>query len=128
MNNVLGLSAKAKAVLVEIKEALVRFSDTGETWTVFIDKMALSFEERQAIRDFLGEGSVSIKFNDAAEPVEWLESGFDGIWYGVFYNEKGNPVLETIEVGAYPKLVVAQPEDTGDSAKSISEKLKNLAS
>lgn len=124
----LQLSVKAKAVLVEIKEALARFAETGETWTIFIDKMALCFEERQAIRDFLGEGAVSIKFNDAAEPVEWLESGFAGIWYGVFYNEKGNPVLETIEVGAYPELALAQPEDTGDSAKSISDKLNSLAS
>lgn len=128
MNTVLGLSAKVKAVLVEIKEALASFCDTGETRTIFIDKMALAFEERQAIRDFLGEGAVSIKFNDAAEPVEWLESGFSGIWYGVFYNEKGNPVLETIEVGSYPKLAVAQSEDIGDSAKNISVKIANLAS
>lgn len=121
------LSIKAKAVLAEIKEALARFEETGEIWTIFIDKMALSFEERQSIRNFLGEGAVSIKFNDAAEPVEWLESGFPGIWYGVFYNNKGNPILETVEIGAYPELAVAQLTDIADSSKKISEKLNKFA-
>ena len=56
----LALTPAAKAVLCEIKQALQKFAQTGEEWTIFIDKMMLSFEERQMIREFLGEGSVSI--------------------------------------------------------------------
>ncbi|MGI6092467.1 MAG: hydrogenase expression/formation protein [Veillonellaceae bacterium] len=117
------LPIKVKAVLVEIKDALSRFLQSGESWTIFIDKMALSFEERQAIHDFLGQGTVTVKFNDVAEPVEWLESGVAGVWYGVFYNAKGNPILETIEISAFPELAAAQSEDAAHDIKIITEKL-----
>ena len=117
------LPIKVKAVLVEIRDALSRFLQTGETWTIFIDKMALTFEERQAVRDFLGQGTVSIRLNDAAEPVEWLESGVAGVWYGVFYNVKGNPILETIEISAFPELAAAQREDALRGVNSFAEKL-----
>lgn len=118
------LPEKVKAVLVEVKDALSRFSQTGESWTIFIDKMALTFEERQAIQDFLGKGTVTVKFNDQSEPVEWLESGIAGVWYGVFYNTNANPILETIEISAFPELAAAQNEDVSSGINLITEKLR----
>lgn len=120
------LSVKVKAVLVEIKDALAQFLQTGKTWTIFIDKMALSLDERKAIRDFLGQGAVTVHFKDNAEPVEWLESGIAGIWYGVFYNKNGTPILETIEVGSFPELAAAHSEDTTRGIEDIAKKINNL--
>lgn len=104
-------SPSVLAVLNEISQALQRLLDTGEPWTLFIDKMALTPEERQEIRDILGDGGVSIRFSNTAEPAQWLESGVSGVWYGVFLDQSQNPLLETIEICFYPGLAAAQRED-----------------
>lgn len=120
------ISSKVKAVLAEIKEALLQFRKTGQTWTIFIDKMALTFEERKQIRDFLGIGSVTVKLKDKDEPVEWLESSIAGIWYGVFYNATGKPILETIEISAFPELAAAQSEDIDLGISCLEEKFTSI--
>lgn len=122
----LALTPAAKAVLCEIKQALQKFAQTGEEWTIFIDKMMLSFEERQMIREFLGEGSVSIKFQDRAEPAEWLESAVAGVWYGVFFNANNKPVLETVEIGAFPALAKAQLQDILFGIEDFDRKLADF--
>ena len=117
------LPVKVKAVLIEIKEALFRFQETGQPWTLFIDKMALAFEERKAIRDFLGQGSIKINLPDSGEPAEWMESGIAGVWYGVFYDHSHNPILETIEIGAFPQVPSAQREDIRLGIEKIKQEL-----
>ncbi|GMB00851.1 hydrogenase expression/formation C-terminal domain-containing protein [Pelosinus sp. IPA-1] len=117
------LSQKSKAVLFEINEALKRFTLTGETWSVFINKMSLTDDERQEIRDFLGLGSITVHLSDTAEPAEWMESGIAGIWYGVFYDQTKNPILETIEIGNYPQVASAQIEDINIGLQKLTLKL-----
>ena len=122
-NDELIITPHVKAVLVEISEALQRFSKTGETWSIFTNKMSLSPEERQEIRDFLGLGSVTIKLSGSDEPAEWLESGTAGIWYGVFYDQSNNPILETIEIGKFPQVPAAQIEDVKGNLAILKERL-----
>lgn len=117
------LTPSVQAILVEISEALQRFIDKGETWSIFTNKMSLSPEERQEIRDFLGVGSVTIKFSGSDEPAEWVESGTAGVWYGVFYDQSNNPVLETIEIGSFPQVPAAQVEDVKGNLESLKERL-----
>lgn len=112
-------SPKARAVLFEIYGALQRFIDTGETWSIFINKMSLVSEERQEIRDFLGTGHIKIDLLDSAEAAEWIESGISGIWYGVHYDQTKNPILETIEIGRFPQVASSQIEDVHRSLKKI---------
>lgn len=102
---------RVKAVLAEIGAALTRLADTGETWTIFSDKMALSSEERQLLRDCLGIGEVKITMSGGAEPAEWQESGTSGVWYGVFYGLSREPVAETIEIAFFPQVAAVQQED-----------------
>lgn len=119
------ISLKAKAVLTEIAAALDRFVVTGEGWTIYIDKMGLDQAERQAIRDLLGEGAIRIKLTGSAEPAEWLESAVAGVWYGVFYDQSGRPLLETVEVAAFPAIAAAQPEDVKAGAAELAKRLKD---
>lgn len=123
MNEELTLSPSAKAVLFEISEALQRFADSGEEWIIFSNKMSLSPEERQAIRDFLGQGSIKIKLTDSDEPAEWMESGIPGVWYGVFYDQTDNPILETIEIGKFPQVASAQIEDVNVHIRTLQQRL-----
>ena len=110
-------------MLAEIAAALERLQVAGEIATVFINRMALSQEERQTIRDFLGEGSISITLGNSDEPAEWLESGFSGVWYGVFYDQAGNPMLETIEVAHFPQVAAAQAEDIIQGITALKQRL-----
>lgn len=122
-NDVLIITPSVKAVLVEISEALQRFIAKGETWSIFTNKMSLSPEERQEIRDFLGLGSVTIKLSGSDEPAEWKESGIAGVWYGVFYDQSNNPILETIEIGAFPQVPAAQIEDVKGNLENFKGRL-----
>lgn len=117
------LSSAVKAVVVEIKEALIRFQATGENWTLFIDKMGLALEERQALQGYLGQGGIRIMLEDSAEPAEWQESGVSGVWYGVFYNKTREPILETIEIAAFPQVAMAQPEDVQQGIEKIQKSI-----
>ena len=119
MNETVNVSPKAKALLYEIHGALQRFINTGEIWSIFINKMSLVPEERQEIRDFLGQGSIKITLSDSAEPAEWMESGTSGIWYGVFYDQTNNPILETIEIGKFPEVASSQVDDINRGLKTL---------
>jgi len=119
----LELSPSAKAVLFEISEALQRFATSGQGWTIFSNKMSLTPEERQVIRDFLGHGSIKIQLTDSDEPAEWMESGIPGVWYGVFYDQTHNPILETIEIGQFPQVASAQMEDVHANIQRLRQRL-----
>lgn len=118
------LAPNTKVILFELYGALQRFVETGETWSIFINKMSLTIEERQAIRDFLGRGSITVHLSDSAEPAEWIESGVTGIWYGVFYDHTKNPVLETIEIGKFPQVASSQGEDVNCGLEALKRRLE----
>ena len=120
------LSANARAVLGEINEALSRFAATGQVWTIFVNKLPLTSEDRQVIHDVLGEGNIKINLENSAEPAEWRESNTAGVWYGVFYDHSGKPMLETIEIGAFPQVAAAQLEDVKLSVNVLQQSLDNL--
>lgn len=121
------ISANAKAVVAEIAAAVERFVASGEGWTIYIDKMGLSQDDRQAVRDLLGEGGLRISLENSDEPAEWLESGVSGVWYGVFYDQsRQRPLLETIEVGAFPAVAAAQPEDMAAGLEGLKRLLAGI--
>lgn len=119
-----GMSPHVSAVLAEICGALEQLNQTGQGHTLFINKMALSQQDRRDIHDFLGEGSVRIKLEKTDEPAEWLESGIIGVWFGVFYDHAANPVLETIEITHFPQVAAAQPEDIVQAVQKLQNRLK----
>lgn len=119
------ISPSAQAVLAEVQENLKHFFEHGQSWSIFTNKMSLTPEDRQDIRDFLGQGSVKIHLTDSAEPAEWMESGTPGVWYGVFYDQTHNPILETIEIGAFPQVPSAQKEDIKHGIELLKQRLVN---
>ena len=117
------ISHQAVAALHEVLQALTVLAERGESHTLFIDKMALTPEDRQDIRDYLGTGAIHIHFKGTSEPVEWQESGMSGVWYGVFYNQSGQPILETLEIAYFPGLAAAQPDDLQKGVAVLRERL-----
>jgi hydrogenase-1 operon protein HyaF len=121
-----GYTDKAGAVLAEIAAAVEHYAAGGGGRTIYINKMGLTQDERQAIRDCLGQGGIRINLENSAEPAEWLESGVAGVWYGVFYDQDRRPLLETIEIGGFPVVAAAQPEDVADGLAILRERLEQI--
>lgn len=121
-----GCTDRTKAVLAEIAAALERFAAGGAGWTIFVDKMGLTQPEREAIRDFLGQGAIRIALENSAEPAEWLESGVCGVWYGVFFDQSRRPLLETIEVCGFPAIAAAQIEDVREGGAAMRRRLEEI--
>jgi len=120
------ISIHAKAMLSEIHYALEKFAAKGQNQIFFLNKMPLTIEDRGYIKEFLGSGSIRINLTDCPESVEWLESGIPGVWYGVYYNHIGKPIVETIEVCAFPQLAKVQHEDVSSGLNKLGGKLADL--
>lgn len=100
-----------KVILQELRQALKNLRETGETYTVYIEKTGLSMEEQVEVLETLGRGDITITFKEADEPVEWYESQFPGIWVGTFRNARDETIVYTVEVARYPELCGAFDED-----------------
>lgn len=100
-----------KAILQELRQALKTLRETGETYTIYIEKTGLSMEEQVEVLETLGRGDITITFKEADEPVEWYETQFPGIWVGTFRNARDEAIVYTVEVARYPKLCGAFDED-----------------
>jgi len=126
------LTPKAAAILTEISEALDRLAKSlaeggaEQEHTIFIDKIGLDHDDRQAIRDYLGVGGVKINYDATVEPVEWTESAISGIWFGVFYDQNRKPIVETIEICRFPQVASAQEDDIKIGYVALAEKLKEV--
>jgi hypothetical protein len=119
-------SSNALAVLHEIRNALQNLKDTGENWTIFLNKMPLTPTDRELISDTLGRGSVTVVSKGGTQPAEWIESSIAGVWLGVYYDSKGGPLLETIEVTLYPTFAAAQPEDVAEGITTLIARIQEV--
>lgn len=100
-----------RAVLNELRQALKQLRETGETYSIYIEKTGLSDEEQVEVLETLGRGHITITFNETDQPVEWYESQFSGIWVGTYKNGRDDSILHTVEVARYPDVVGAFDED-----------------
>lgn len=100
-----------RAVLNELRQALKQLRETGETYSIYIEKTGLSDEEQVEVLETLGRGHITIIFNETDQPVEWYETQFSGIWVGTYKNGRDDSILHTVEVSRYPDVVGAFDED-----------------
>lgn len=100
-----------RAVLNELCQALKQLRETGETYSIYIEKTGLSDEEQVEVLETLGRGHITITFNETDQPVEWYETQFSGIWVGTYKNGRDDSILHTVEVSRYPDVVGAFDED-----------------
>ena len=100
-----------RAVLNELRQALKQLRETGETYSIYIEKTGLSDEEQVEVLETLGRGHITITFNETDQPVEWYETQFSGIWVGTYKNGRDDSILHTVEVSRYPNVVGAFDED-----------------
>ena len=51
-----------KVILQELRQALKNLRETGETYTVYIEKTGLSMEEQVEVLETLGRGDITITY------------------------------------------------------------------
>jgi hydrogenase-1 operon protein HyaF len=95
--------AAAKAVIGELYEKLCRAEgSTGQSETLELD--ALDEENLDLINQLLGEGEVSMRFEQEACHARIQESVLAGVWRVKYFTSEGELLRDTVEVADVPRL------------------------
>ncbi len=110
-------------LLHQIRHALQRLLERGETTTIDLRRMPLSAAERERLRRFLGRGEVSVRLEALGES-DILESAFPGVWLVTHRDVQGGVMGEFIEIATVPGLLAAGPDDLKDAVGAIQAALE----
>jgi hydrogenase-1 operon protein HyaF len=104
------LTCNVKPILHEIRHALSKFLDTGETSIIDLRSIPLAPGEEDTLIRTLGQGEVQTRL-DALGPSEIYETIYTGVWLVTHYNEDDSIVSRFIEVTEIPEVLKSQRED-----------------
>ena len=104
------LTQNVKPILHEIRHALARLSESGETAIIDLRSIPLAPGEEDIIIKTLGRGEVNAILN-ALGPSEIIETRFAGVWLVTHFNENESIVSRFIEVTVMPDVLKSQAED-----------------
>lgn len=116
----------AVPILYEIAKALEDFIEKGENHIIYTNKIPLSDEDKELLLDVLGEGSIKIEYKTKREYITFKETSLIGVWLGVVHDAERKPILEILEVNAFPFMLQAPKEDMEDSLRRLKDILKDL--
>jgi hydrogenase-1 operon protein HyaF len=113
----------AVPVLHEIRHALDKLSQTGES--TVIDLSAIPFapgDERQLL-EVLGRGEVEATV-DAMGPTRISETGYAGVWLVRYLGASGEEVATHIEITRCPSLLITPEPDVAEAAAALADRLE----
>jgi hydrogenase-1 operon protein HyaF len=97
-------------LLHEVRHALQRWLDEGETHIIDLRAMPMSPDEEERLLALLGQGEVRADLS-ALGRSEIVETTFPGVWLVTHCNEGGTTVGRFIEVCAVPDILMSQSWD-----------------
>jgi hydrogenase-1 operon protein HyaF len=104
------LTWNVKPILHEIRHALGKLLNDGETSIIDLRSIPLAPGEEATIIETLGHGEVHARL-DVLGPSEIYETRFTGVWLVTHYNENDSIVSRFIEVTEMPDVLRSQRED-----------------
>ena len=104
------LTWNVKPILHEIRHALEKLLNEGETSIIDLRSIPLAPGEEETIIETLGHGEVHARL-DVLGPSEIYETRFTGVWLVAHYNENDSIVSRFIEVTEMPDVLRSQRED-----------------
>ena len=104
------LTWNVQPILHEIRHALGKLLETGETRVIDLRSIPLAPGEEQTIIDTLCCGEVHAKLN-ALGPSEIYETRYAGVWLITHYNEENSVIGRFIEITRIPDILRSQQED-----------------
>ncbi len=118
------LTWNVQPILHEIRHALGKLLETGETHVIDLRSIPLAPGEEQTIIDTLCCGEVHAKLN-ALGPSEIYETRFAGVWLVTHYNEENSVIGRFIEITHIPEILRSQNEDMTIALTQLETELDN---
>ena len=116
-------TGNALPVLHEIKHALNRFAESGETAIIDLGAIPFAPGDERVLDDVLGQGEVRCTVDAMGESTV-TETRFPGVWRVDHFDEKGDITSRFIEVTDIPELLKSQPEDIETGREALAERLE----
>ena len=116
------LTWNVQPILHEIRHALRKLLETGESSIIDLRSIPLAPGEEETIIDTLGCGEVHAKLN-ALGPSEIYETRFAGVWLTTHFNEESSVIGRFIEITDIPAILRSQQDDLLDGLRRLGERL-----
>ena len=117
------LTWNVQPILHQVRHALVRLIDAGETCTIDLRSIPLAPGEEETIINALGQGEVHARL-DALGRSDIYETVYSGVWLVTHYNENETVVGRFIEITELPDILKSQREDMSDALKELTQELE----
>ena len=118
------LTWNVQPILHEIKHALRKLTEGGESSIIDLRSIPLAPGEEDTIINTLGCGEVHARLN-ALGPSEIIETRFAGVWLITHYNEDNSIIGRFIEITALPDILKSQAEDMEFALAQLESELGN---
>lgn len=115
----------APALLHEIFAKSRAFAPGAEE-TINLTLLPLTSEDMAFLVETLGLAGISILSKGYGD-CRIRRTGLANVWWVQYFNSPGQLILNTLEITALPRVVMAAPEDLEDSATRLEEVLAELA-
>jgi hydrogenase-1 operon protein HyaF len=121
-----GFARNALPVLHEIRHALQRLVEAGETTVIDLHSIPFGPGDEADLCASLGTGEVTARL-DALGESRITETVYPGVWIVDHYNTHGQRIAYQIEVATVPAVLVAQPDDLADGLRRLEAALAEPA-
>jgi len=102
-------------LLHEIRHALQRLIDTGETTIIDLRALPLTGAEEQQLENLLGQGEVDCRI-EALGKSSVRETAIPGVWLVSHFNTEEELMAKSIEITPVPSIL---PSDTGGMREGL---------
>lgn len=117
-----GDALNAVPLLHEIRHALEKLAEKGESTTIDLSSIPFGPGDKDQLLDVLGEGEVSATI-DAMGPTQVQETAFPGVWLVQYFAATGEALAEHVEVTRCPSLLITPEQDLADAALALQARL-----
>jgi hydrogenase-1 operon protein HyaF len=112
----------ADPVLHEVRHALTRLIETGETTKIDLRAMPFGPGDLERLLAFLGTGEVQASV-DALGPTRVQETGVSGVWLIDYLNSEAQRLALHLEIATVPEILCPQPQDLTDAIAALDARL-----
>lgn len=110
-------------LLHEIRHALQRLIDTGETTIIDLRSIPLTNTEEEHLETLLGRGEVNCQLNALGKSTI-SETAIPGVWLISHYNQEEELMAKSIEITTIPSILPSDNEAMREGLTTIATLLE----
>jgi len=112
-------------LLNELRHALIRLADSGDTTTIDLRALPLAPGELDLLEKRLGQGEVSARL-DALGRSDIIETRYAGVWRITHYNQNEEIMGYFLEVTTVPTLLQTPAADLQDAIDGLAAQTSEI--